>query len=165
MAPIKTGKRSYLIYSRCAIHRLHRWFEIRAKLDLRKWERLENDWIVAGELGNVLEKVLRDFDKLFPKIGTVWLNEGCVILREDVVGRSRVRWSEEQVKPVGLILKFSEVLRFDRYGEDHKRIDFTMDVIYLESLPRLYSVLGAPVTARAREFCSKLLETRYLFLQ
>ena len=46
---------------------------------------------MAGELGNVLEKVLRDFDKLFQRIGTVWLNEGCDILREDVVGRSRVR--------------------------------------------------------------------------
>ena len=47
--------------------------------------------IVAGELGNVLEKVLRYFDKLFQRIGTVSLNEGCDILREDVVGRSRVR--------------------------------------------------------------------------
>ena len=46
---------------------------------------------MAGELGNVLEKVLRDFDKLFRRKGTVWLNEGYDILREDVVGRSRVR--------------------------------------------------------------------------
>ena len=65
---------------------------------------------MAGELGNVLEKVLRDFNKLFQRIGTVWLNEGCDILREDVMWWSRVRWSEEQVKPVGLIFKFSEVL-------------------------------------------------------
>ena len=46
---------------------------------------------MTGELENVLEKVFRDFDKLFQRIGTVWLNEGCDILREDVVGRSRVR--------------------------------------------------------------------------
>ena len=46
---------------------------------------------MAGELANVLEKVLKDFDKLFQRIGTVWLNEGCDILREDVVRRSRVR--------------------------------------------------------------------------
>ena len=65
---------------------------------------------MAGELGNVLQKVLRDFDKIFQWIEMVWLNEGCDILREDVVWRSRVRWSEEQVKPVGLIFKFSEVL-------------------------------------------------------
>ena len=108
MALIKTGKRWYI--PQRAIHRIPRWFEIRAKSDLKKWERLEKHWIVAGELGNVLEKVLRDFDKLFQKIGAVWLNERCDILREDVVGRSRVRWSEEQVKPVDLIFKFSEVL-------------------------------------------------------
>ena len=46
---------------------------------------------MAGELGNVLENVLRDFDKIFQRIGTVWLNEGCDISREDVVGLSRVR--------------------------------------------------------------------------
>ena len=38
------------------------------------------------ELGNVLEKVLIDFDKLFQKIGAVWLNELCDILREDAKG-------------------------------------------------------------------------------
>ena len=43
------------------------------------------------ELGNVLEKVLIDFDNLFQKIGAVWLNEQCDILREDAKGRSRVR--------------------------------------------------------------------------
>ena len=43
------------------------------------------------ELGNVFEKVLRDFDKIFQWIETVWLNEGCDILREDVEGLSRVR--------------------------------------------------------------------------
>ena len=46
---------------------------------------------MAGELGNVLEKVLRDFDKLFQRIEVIWFNERCDILREDVVGRSRVR--------------------------------------------------------------------------
>ena len=43
------------------------------------------------ELGNVLEKVVTDFDKLFQKIGAVWLNERRDILRADVEGRSRVR--------------------------------------------------------------------------
>ena len=42
------------------------------------------------ELGNVLEKVLIDFDKLSQKIGAVWLNELYDILREDAKGRSRV---------------------------------------------------------------------------
>ena len=46
---------------------------------------------MVGELGNVLEKVLRDFDKLFQRTGTIWMNEGCDILRDDVVGRSKVR--------------------------------------------------------------------------
>ena len=45
----------------------------------------------GGRIRIVLEKVLRDFHKLFQRIGTVWLNEGCDILREDVVGWSRVR--------------------------------------------------------------------------
>ena len=57
---------------------------------------------MAGELGNVLEKVLRDFDKLFPRIGTIWLNEGCDILREDVVRRNRV-----------MIKRTSEASRFN----------------------------------------------------
>ena len=43
------------------------------------------------ELGNVLEKVLIDFDILFQKIEAVWLNELCDILREDAKGRNRVR--------------------------------------------------------------------------
>ena len=42
------------------------------------------------ELGNVLEKVLRDFDKLFQRIEVVRLTEGRDILRADVEGRSRV---------------------------------------------------------------------------
>ena len=30
---------------------------------------------MVGKLGNVLEKVLIDFGKLFQRIGAVWLNE------------------------------------------------------------------------------------------
>ena len=41
---------------------------------------------MAGELANVLEKVLRDFDKVFQRIGTDGLNEGCDFLREDEWG-------------------------------------------------------------------------------
>ena len=74
------------------------------------------------------------------------------------------------MKPVGLILKFSEVLGLIGMEKIVRRDNFIIDVIYLEPLQRLstvdmYSVLGVSVTVRAREFCSKLLETRYLFLQ
>ena len=45
-----------------------------------------------AELGDVLEKVLIDFGKLFQRIGAVRLYERLDILREEVVdGRSRVR--------------------------------------------------------------------------
>ena len=43
---------------------------------------------MAVQLGNVLEKVLLDFGKLIQMIGTY---ERLDILREEVVGRSRVR--------------------------------------------------------------------------
>ena len=47
---------------------------------------------MVAELGDVLEKVLIDFGKLFRMIGTVWLYERLDVLREEVVeGRSRVR--------------------------------------------------------------------------
>ena len=42
------------------------------------------------ELDNVLEKVL-SFGKLFQNIGADWLYERLYVLREDVVGRSKVR--------------------------------------------------------------------------
>ena len=45
-----------------------------------------------AELGDVLEKVLIDFGKLFQTIGAVRLYERLDILREEVVkGLSRVR--------------------------------------------------------------------------
>ena len=47
---------------------------------------------MLAELGDVLEKVLIDFGKLFQRIGADRLYERLDILREDVVdGRSRVR--------------------------------------------------------------------------
>ena len=47
---------------------------------------------MVAELGDVLEKVLIDFGKLFQRIGEVRLYEGFNILREEVVkGRCRVR--------------------------------------------------------------------------
>ena len=47
---------------------------------------------MVSELGDVLEKILIDFGKLFQRIGAVWLYERLDILREEVVdGRSRVR--------------------------------------------------------------------------
>ena len=47
---------------------------------------------MVAELGDMLEKVLIDFGKLFQRIGTVRLYERLDILREEVVkGRSRVR--------------------------------------------------------------------------
>ena len=32
-----------------------------------------------------------DFDKIFQRVGAVWLNERCDILREDVEGQRTVR--------------------------------------------------------------------------
>ena len=47
---------------------------------------------MVAELGDVLEKVLIDFGKLFQRIGVVRLYERFDILREEVMdGRSRVR--------------------------------------------------------------------------
>ena len=47
---------------------------------------------MVEELGDVLEKVLIDFDKLFQRIGAVRLYERLDVLREEVVdGRSRVK--------------------------------------------------------------------------
>ena len=46
---------------------------------------------MVAELGDVLEKVLIDFGKLFQRIGAVWLYERFDISREEVERRSRVR--------------------------------------------------------------------------
>ena len=47
---------------------------------------------MVAELGNVLQKVLIDFGRLFQRIGAIRLYEQLDILREEVVdGRSRVR--------------------------------------------------------------------------
>ena len=47
---------------------------------------------MVGEIGDVLQKVVIDFGKLFQMIGAVRLYERLDILREEVVeGRSRVR--------------------------------------------------------------------------
>ena len=47
---------------------------------------------MVAELGDVLEKVLIDFGKLFQRIVTVRLYKRLDILREEVVdGRSRLR--------------------------------------------------------------------------
>ena len=60
---------------------------------------------MVAALGDVLEKVLIDFGKLFQRIGAVRLYERLDIVREEVVdGRSRVRSLEERVEPAGLIL-------------------------------------------------------------
>ena len=50
----------------------------------------------------MLEKVLIDFSKLFQRIGMGWLNAQLDILREEVEGWNRVKWSEERVETVGL---------------------------------------------------------------
>ena len=47
---------------------------------------------MVAELGDVLEKVIIDYGKLFPRIEAVRLYERLDILGEEVVdGRSRVR--------------------------------------------------------------------------
>ena len=66
---------------------------------------------MVAELGDVLEKVLIDFSKLFQRIEAVLLYERLDILREEVMdGQSRVRGWEERVEPAGLIL--ISVLRY-----------------------------------------------------
>ena len=65
---------------------------------------------MVAELGNVLQKFLKNFGKLLQKLGAAWLNERLDILREDVEGR---RLSEERVEPVGLI--FIHFLRLWEY--------------------------------------------------
>ena len=52
---------------------------------------------MVADLGDVLEKVLIDFGKLFQRIGAFRLYERLDILREEVVERrSRVRRLEER---------------------------------------------------------------------
>ena len=46
---------------------------------------------MVAELGDMLEKVLKYFGKIFQRIGAVWLYERLDILREEVKGWSRVR--------------------------------------------------------------------------
>ena len=46
----------------------------------------------GAELGDLLQKIVIDFDKLLKRIGAVQLYERLDILREEVMeGRSRVR--------------------------------------------------------------------------
>ena len=60
---------------------------------------------MVAELGDMLEKVLIDFGKLFQMIGAIRLYERLDILREVVVdGQSRVRGLKQRVEPAGLIL-------------------------------------------------------------
>ena len=60
---------------------------------------------MVAELGDVVEKVLIDFGKLFQRIGAVRLYERLYILREEVVDeRSRVRCLEERVETADLML-------------------------------------------------------------
>ena len=65
---------------------------------------------MVAELGDVLEKVLVDFGKLFQGIGAAQLYVRLDISREVVEGRSRVRILEERVEPAGLI--FISFLRY-----------------------------------------------------
>ena len=106
-----------------------------------RWERngvLESDsgkkehWLAVAELGDVKEKVLVDFGKLFQRIGAVWLYERLDILREEAEGRSGVRWLEEWVEPAGLILIFfSEVLKLRGMKKVvSKRDDFVVDALF-----------------------------------
>ena len=103
-----------------------------------RWERnwiLEREsgkkehLVVVGELGNVLVKVLIDFGKLFQRIGAVWLNERFIdILRKQVEGQSRVRWSEKRVEWVGLIfLTFTRYWGWEVWKRSSKRDDFVLD--------------------------------------
>ena len=85
----------------------------------------EEHWLVIAELGDVLEKVLIDFGKLFQRREAVRLYERLDILREEVVdGRRRVRWLEEQVEPAGLILisdPTNKNKKQNRRGQQNKR--------------------------------------------
>ena len=102
---------------------------MRCRKGVLRWERnrvlesesiKEEHWLVVVELGDVLEKVLKDFGKLFQRIGEVWLYERLHISREEVVeGRSRVRWLDERVEPAGLILIGFRRYLVARYGGGH----------------------------------------------
>ena len=118
---------------------------------------------MVAALGDVLEKVLIDFGKLFQRIGAVRLYERLDILTEEVVdGQSRVRCLEERVEPAGLLLK--SFLRY--WGCEVLRTSYVRDMILLWIRSSILSqcrdlssgviclVLGVKVTARAREFCS-----------
>ena len=77
------------------------------KICVLRWERnwvlesesgKEEHWVAVAELGDVLEKVLIDFGKLFQRIWAFRLYERLDILSEEVKdGRRRVRWLEERV--------------------------------------------------------------------
>ena len=111
MAPVKTEDRSDLIYSpaRDVVSPSRKegygGYEMPKRYVLR-WERnwviecessKEEQWLLVAEIGNVLEKILIDFGKLFQKIGAVWLYERLNILREEVKWWSIVKWLEERV--------------------------------------------------------------------
>ena len=57
-----------------------------------------------------VSKVLIDFGKLLQRIGANWLNERFNVLRDDVEGQSRIRWSEYRVEPIDFILQVSKIL-------------------------------------------------------
>ena len=52
----------------------------------------EEHWLVVAELGDMLEKVLMDFGKLFQRIGAIRLYERLDILRKEVV--DGVEWND-----------------------------------------------------------------------
>ena len=66
---------------------------------------------MVAELGDVLEKVLIDFDKLFQRIGAVRLYERLDILREEVVYKRSSAMIERTIGASRFnIDMFSEVL-------------------------------------------------------
>ena len=122
----------------------------------------QDHWlVVVAELGDVLEKVLIDFGKLFQRIGAIRLYERLDILREVVDGWSKMRWLEERGASRFNVDRLSEVLGLRGMKRIvSKRDDFLVDTVFhFEPVQRfeypgdMFS-FGVQVIARAREFCS-----------
>ena len=73
---------------------------------------------MVAELGDVLEKVLKDFGKLFQRIGAIRLCERLDILREDVVVEGRNSEMVGRVSDLSSIYRDRPSWKHDGQGEE-----------------------------------------------
>ena len=128
-----------------------------------RWERnwvlesesgKEEHWLVVAELGDMLEKVLIDFGKLFQRIGTVWLKERLDILREEVEGWSREIFGRTSEASRFNIDKFSEVLVLrDMKKVVSKRDDFVMNALFYFEPVQRYEYRGDIFSFGGSSYC------------